>query len=385
MTPERPSIRGAARLAVVLLAAAAAAAGAFLAFTRTDGRPAAERRPPPAVPVAVAEARREAVPIELQAVGTVEPYAAVAVKSRIEGQLVGVHFREGEEVREGELLFTIDPRPHRVALEEAEARLKRDEALLAKAETDARRYAELAAKSYVSPDKHEQFRANAEALRSTVEADRAVVARARLNLEYCFIRAPFTGRTGRLLVDRGAMVKANDDRGGLVEIAQVAPIYVGFALPQQHLGAVKERMAAGALAVKAYLTDGAGEPEAGVLAFLDNKVDSQTGTFLLKGVFDNGRRRLWPGQFVTAVLTLDTRPDAVLIPAVAVQTGQEGTFVFVVGPQMTVASRPVTVGMRRGEEVVIEQGVAAGEKVVTEGQLKLVPGSTVQIKSPPPA
>jgi multidrug efflux system membrane fusion protein len=384
MAPENVRSRGAARLAAVLLAAAAAAAAAFLFLTRTGGTPARERREP-VVSVAAAEARREAVPIELQAVGAVEAYAVVAVKSRIEGQLVAVHFREGQEVRQGDLLFTIDPRPHRVALQEAEARLKRDEALYAKAETDARRYAELVEKNYVSRDKYEQFRANAEALRATVEADRAVVERARLNLEYCFIRAPFSGRTGRLLVDRGSQVKANDDRGGLVEIAQVDPIYVGFALPQQHLAAVKERMAAGAPAVKAFFPDGPPEPEAGTLAFLDNKVNSQTGTFMLKGVFENARRRLWPGQFVTAVLTLATRPDAVVVPAAALQAGQEGQFVFVVGPEMIVESRPVSVGMRLGEKVVIEKGVAAGEKVVTEGQLKLVPGSRVQLKGAPPA
>jgi multidrug efflux system membrane fusion protein len=381
MKDESASTRGSALLKILTLAAALGAAAIGMVFlTRSEGKPQRERREP-IVSVAAVAALQKTVPVQLQAVGTVEAYATVAVKSRIEGQLVEVHFREGQDVKKGEMLFTIDPRPYQVALKEAQARLDRDKALADKAEMDARRYAELAGKNYVSSDKFEQFRANAEALKATVEADRATVERARLNLEYCYIRAPIGGRTGRLLVDQGAQVKANDDRGGMVEIAQVNPIYVGFALPQQFLAAVKTHMAGGSLKVEAFFPQEPQAAETGTLEFLDNKVNTQTGTFMLKGAFSNSDRRLWPGQFVTARLTLATRENSVVIPAVAVQVGQEGQFVFVVKPDMTVESRPVVVGMSVGDDVVIEKGVNAGEKVVTEGQLKLVPGTKVQIKT----
>lgn len=355
------------------------AAFAVIFLTRTEGTPQREKREP-LIPVRVAVAVQKPVPVHLQAIGTVEAFATVSVKSRVDGQLVGVHFREGQDVKKNDLLFTIDPRPFEVALREAQARLERDIALADKADLDAQRYAELVAKNHVSRDKYEQFRANAEALRALSAADRAIVERARLQLEYCTIRAPMAGRTGRLLVDEGTQIKAGDDKGGMVEIAQVMPIHVAFAVPQQHLIEIKARMAGGPLTVEAQIPGTPPVEETGTLSFLDNKVNSQTGTIMLKAEFANANRALWPGQYVTAVLTLSTRPDAVLIPAVAVQTGQDGTFVFVVNPDQTVASRPVVAGMRVGEETVIEKGLAAGDTVVTEGQLRLVPGARVQPK-----
>jgi multidrug efflux system membrane fusion protein len=355
-----------------------AAALSILLMTRTDGRPQREKRDP-LVPVKVATAVQKEVPVQLQAVGTVEAYATVSIKSRVDGQLMGIHFREGQDVKKGDLLFTIDPRPSEVALKEARARLERDMALADKADMDARRYAELAAKNFVSSDKYEQFRANSEALRALVEADRAVVDRAKLQLEYCYIKAPMAGRTGQLLVDEGAQIKPNDDKGGMVEIARVMPIYVGFAVPQQYLPRIKTHMAGGQLKVEAIIPDSRERTETGTLSFLDNKVSSQSGTVLLKGTFANPERRLWPGQFATVVLTLTTQPDAIVIPAVAIQVGQEGQFVFVVKPDLTVESRPVAAGMSIGDGVVIDKGLAAGEKVVTEGQLRLVPGAKVQV------
>ncbi|HSO61780.1 MAG TPA: efflux RND transporter periplasmic adaptor subunit [Desulfobacterales bacterium] len=352
----------------------------IILMTRPEGRAQREKRDP-LVPVKVAAAVQKAVPVQLQAVGTVEAYARVSIKSRVDGQLMGIHFREGQDVRKGELLFTIDPRPFEVALKEAQARLERDMALADKADMDARRYAELAAKNFVSSDKYEQFRANSEALRASVGADRAVVDRAKLQLEYCFIKAPMAGRTGRLLVDEGAQIKANDDKGGMVEIAQVMPIYVGFAVPQQYLPQIKTHMAGGELKVEAIIPDSREKTETGTLSFLDNKVNSQTGTVLLKGSFANKERRLWPGQFATVILTLTTRNDAVVIPSMAIQVGQEGKFVYVVKSDMTVESRPVEPGVRVGEDVVIDKGLAAGERVVTEGQLRLVPGAKVQVSN----
>ena len=370
-----------------VLVAAALVAGAFsLVFlTRSEGTPQRERREP-LVPVKVAVAVRQAVPVQIQAVGTVEAYATVTIKSRVDGQLVGVHFREGQDVRKGDLLFTIDPRPYEAALKEAQARLERDIALMDKAERDARRYAELVAKNFVSSDKYEQFRANFESLRATAEADRAAVERARLQVEYCHIRSPMAGRTGRLLVDEGSQIKANDDKGGMVDISQITPIYVAFAVPQQNLPAIKLHMGKGELKVAAEIPESGLSPEEGTLRFLDNKVNSQTGTVLLKGSFPNTGRHLWPGQFVTATLTLATRQDAVVIPSMAVQVGQEGRFVYVVRADMTVESRKVTPGIAVGDAVVIDQGLAEGETVVTEGQLRLVPGTKVQVpEGRPPA
>jgi len=358
----------------------AAGAVTMIFMTRSEGTPQREKRDP-LVPVKVAVAERRDVPVQLQAVGTVEAYATVSIKSRVDGQLVGVHFREGQDIKKGDLLFTIDPRPYEAALKEARARLDRDVALAGKADLDARRYAELVAKNYVSSDKFEQFRANAEALRATVAADRAALERAQLNLDYCYIRAPMTGRTGRLLVDEGAQIKANDDKGGMVEIMQIMPINVGFAVPQQYLTEIKIHMARGTLKVEVEIPESSAKPEPGTLDFLDHKVNTQTGTVLLKGAFANKDRLLWPGQFVMATLTLTTRSDAVVIPSVAIQVGQDGQFVYVVKPDMSVESRAVVPGMSVGDEVVIDKGLAAGEQVVTEGQLRLVPGSKVQINS----
>ena len=381
MTEQHPTTaRRLPKRALALAVAIAAVASALVFMTRSEGTPQREKREA-LVPVKVAVAEQKAVPVQLQAVGTVEAFATVSIKSRIDGQLVGVHFREGQNVKKGDLLFTIDPRPYESAIKEARARLDRDAALAGKAELDAKRYAELVAKNFVSSDKFEQFRANAEALRATVAADRAALERAQLNLDYCFIRAPMTGRTGRLLVDQGAQIKANDDKGGMVEIMQIMPISVGFAVPQQHLAAIKTHMAAGPLKVAADIPESELKPEAGTLSFLDNKVNTQTGTVLLKGTFANQDRLLWPGQFVMATLTLTTRGDAVVIPSVAIQVGQDGQFVYVVKPDMTVESRTVAPGMSVGDGVVVDKGLAAGERVVTEGQLRLVPGAKVQISN----
>ncbi len=356
------------------------AAGAITMFfmTRSEGTPQREKRESLAS-IKVAAAERKEVPIQLLAVGTVEAYATVSIKSRVDGQLVAVHFREGEDVKKGAMLFTIDPRPYEAAVKEARARLERDAALADKAERDARRYAELVAKNYVSSDKFEQFRANAEALRAKVAADHAALERAQLNLEYCFIKSPMSGRTGRILVDEGAQIKANDDKGGMVEIMQIMPIHVGFAVPQQYLSEIKTHMAAGPLKVEAAIPESKVPPQTGTLSFLDNKVNTQTGTVLLKGTFANTDRLLWPGQFVTTTLTLAIRSGVVVIPSVAVQVGQDGQFVYVVKPDMTVEMRPVALGMTLGDEVVVEKGLSADEKVVTEGQLRLVPGAKVRI------
>ncbi len=358
----------------VLLAATAA----LVAQNRSDDR---HPQPSEAQPVAVTAAAvvQKTVPVQLTAIGTVESCASVSIKSRISGELVQVHFKEGQDVSKGDLLFTIDPRPYEVALREAQAQLAKDKVLAEKAEIDARRYAELAGRDFVSKDKSEQFRANAAALKATLEGDTAAVENARLQLSYCFIRAPFSGRTGSLLVDEGSQIKANDDNG-LVDITQIAPIYVSFSVPQQDLGRIQQHMNQATLPVEAFLPGVQVQPEQGSLTFLDNRVSSDTGTIRLKATFANIDRRLWPGQFVNVVLTLTTRPDAIVVPSEAVQTGQQGLFVFIIKPDMTVESRPVAVAMTLGSETVLDSGVLPGEQVVTDGQLRLFPGSRVQIR-----
>jgi multidrug efflux system membrane fusion protein len=360
--------------AFVLLGAAAA----FIMQNRSDGRSPQESEPQ-AVPVTAAAVSQKTVPVQLTAIGTVESYASVSIKSRISGQLVGVHFKEGQEVSKGDLLFTIDPRPYEVALKEAQAKLSKDRVLAEKAEIDARRYADLAAKNFVSKDKFEQFRANAASLKAVLEGDEAAVENARLQLSYCYIHAPFNGRTGSLLVDEGSQIKANDDHG-LVDITQIAPIYVSFSVPQQDLARIQHYMSQTTLRVEALLPGDKAHPVQGRLTFLDNRVSSDTGTIRLKATFANGNRRLWPGQFVDAVLTLTTRPDAIVVPSEAIQTGQQGLFVFAIQPDMTVESRPVSVAMTYGNETVIDSGILPGEQVVTDGQFRLVPGSHVQIR-----
>jgi multidrug efflux system membrane fusion protein len=361
-------------VAFVLLGAAAV----FVLQNRSDGEPP-QRSETQAVAVKAASVVQKTVPVQLTAIGTAESYASVSIKSRISGQLVQVHFKEGQDVSKGDLLFTIDPRPYEVALKEAQARLAKDKVLNEKAEIDARRYADLAGKDYVSKDKSEQFRATAAALRATMEGDKAAIENARLQLSYCYIHAPFSGRTGSLLVDEGAQIKANDDHG-LVDITQITPIYVSFSVPQQDLGRLQQHMNLATLAVEAFLPGDKVHPEQGSLTFLDNRISSDTGTIGLKATFANSDRRLWPGQFVDVVLTLTTRPDAIVVPSEAVQTGQQGLFVFVIKPDMTVESRPVAVAMTLGSETVIGSGVLPGEQVVTDGQFRLVPGARVQIR-----
>jgi multidrug efflux system membrane fusion protein len=309
----------------------------------------------------------------------VEAYATVSIKSRVTGTLTRVHFREGQDVKQGELLFTIDPRPFEVALEEAQARLDRDTALATKAEKDVKRYAELAKGDYVSADRYEQAHASAQSLRATVAGDKAQVDNARLQLSYCFIHSPLTGRTGTLQVKQGAMIKANDDKG-MVDIAQIEPVYVTFSVPERDLAEVKQYMARGPLTVEAVPRGTNQSPDRGVLTFIDNEVNKQTGTILLKGTFDNKARRLWPGEFVEVALTLTTQTNATVIPAAAIQVGQQGEYVFVIKPDLTVEARPIVVARTVANEAVVEKGLTPGERVVTDGQLRLAPGAKVEIK-----
>ncbi len=320
------------------------------------------------------------VPLELRVIGAVEAYSTVDVKAQVDGELTGVHFTEGQDVRQGQLLFTIDRQPFEAELKRAEASLARNQAQAQNAQVQAARYTRLVGEGVVAKEQYEDVITNAEALEAAVRADKAAVENAKVKLAYTTISSPIDGRTGSLKVNRGNIVKANDEKSTLVVINQLTPIYASFALPEQDLSTVRRYMGAGKLAVEATIPQDAGAPAAGVVSFVDNTVDRTTGTIRLKATFSNSDRRLWPGQFINIVLTLAEEKDALVVPSEAVQTGQQGLFVFVVKPDQTVESRTVTVARARGTESVISRGVAAGERVVTEGHLRLVPGARVQIK-----
>lgn len=335
--------------------------------------------PPPApVPVRVARVTLKTVPVELRAIGTVEALSTVSIKSKVAGELTAVHFREGQDVRKGDLLFEIDRQPFEVALRQVEAALARDQARLSNARTQAARYAKLFEEGVASREQADQTRADLESLEATVRADQAAVEKARLDLSYCSIASPVDGRTGSLLVNEGNLVKANDDPA-LIVLNQLTPIYVSFAVPEQYLAEIKRFLAAGRLPISVNITEA--QPfESGLLTFVDNTVDSATGTIRLKGTFANPARRLWPGQFVNVVLRLSEQANAVVVPSEALQTGQSGQFVYVVKDENVVASRPVSTGRSVQGVTVVEKGLAPGEVVVTDGQLRLVSGAKIQIK-----
>ncbi len=347
-----------------------------LATVRCGGKKAGG--PPPPIPVRAGDVKLMSVPFEIAAIGHVEPYSTVAVKPRVGGQVTQVGFREGDDVTTGALLFVIDPRPFEASLAEAKANLARDRARLTEAEQTFKRYQELIRKEYITQEQFDQARANSEALRATTQADEAAIETTRLNLEYCRITAPAPGRTGGLLVHPGNIVKANDDKP-LVVINQVEPVYVSFAVPEKDFGEVKRRSAGARLPVVA--TAQGGKPETGELTFLDNAVDTTTGTINLKASFPNRDRALWPGQYVNVSLTLKVDENAVVAPLDAIQTGQSGTYVYAVKPDSTVEIRTVVVRRNWGTWALITSGVAPGDRVVTDGQLRLAPGAKIVEKT----
>jgi multidrug efflux system membrane fusion protein len=312
----------------------------------------------------------------VKAVGNVEPAESVAVKARVSGALERVHFREGRSVEKGALLFEIDPRPFRAALAEAEARLERNRALARKAAQDVLRYAELLEKEIVSKGQYDAVAADAESLDASVLADEAAVESARLDLEFCSLRSPLAGRAGARLVKEGNLVRAGDQT--LVVIHQVRPVHVAFAVAERDLARVRQALDAGPVAVSAVPPE-RGTPCEGRLEFVDNAVDAATGTIRLKALFPNADERLWPGQFVTVSLTLGTLPGASVVPAEAVQLGQQGSYVYVVKGDQTVEIRAVRTGASLDGLVVLEEGAPPGETVVTDGHLRLAPGSKVTV------
>jgi multidrug efflux system membrane fusion protein len=348
----------------------------FSACSAKKETPAAK----PPVPVTIAIAVQKTVPEQIRAIGNVEAYNTVSIKAQVNGEIARVHFREGEDVHKGALLFTIDPRPLEAALKQSEAALAKDRAQAKFARTQVQRYGSLLKDGIVTQDQYDQLAANADAYEAAIAADRAAVDNARVQLGYCYIRSPIDGRTGNQAVKVGNLVKANDVPV-LVTINQITPIYATFAVPEKELVGIKSYLGAGKLKVDAVIPNDPKGPESGTISFLDNTVDTTTGTIKLKGTFANAGRRLWPGQFVNVVLTLTDHPNAVVVPTQAIQTGQQGQFVFVVKPDRTVESRAVTVGLAMGSESVIGKGLSPNETIVTDGQLRLIPGARVEVKN----
>ena len=340
-------------------------------------------RAKPPVPVKVVQALQKDVPVQVKAIGNIEAYTSVAIKSQINGQIARIHFTEGSDVEKGALLISIDPEPFQATVSQCEASLSRDQAQARFAVEQAKRYEGLLKDGIVTHDQYDQLRANAESLAAAVVADRAAIKNARIQLGYCSIRSPISGRTGTITLQAGNLVKANDLP--IVTINQLSPIYATFSLPEKRLAELKRAMASGQLRIEAVIPNEPGATEAGTISFLDNAVNPATGTIKLKGVFANKSRKLWPGQFTDVVITLASRQNAVVVPTQAIQTSQQGEFVYVVKPDNRVEMRQVTSATATGEETVIEKGLAAGETVVVDGQLRLTPGATVETKETQPA
>lgn len=350
----------------------------FLCSCSKKPQPNAGAARPP-VPVTVAAAETRDVPVRIQAIGTVEPYSSVRIRPQITGPLLEVHFEEGQYVKAGDLLFTIDPRPWEAALNQAQAALQRDTAQMVNARLQFQRASNLFATKIASQADLDTAEAAYNALQATLVADAAAVTNAQVSLGYTEIRAPIDGRTGSLSVKRGNVVKATDDV--LVTITQTRPAYVAFAVPEQHLADIRSRAAESILPVEAHAPSDPARSATGRLTFIDNRVDTNTGTILLKATFPNTNEFLWPGQFVQAVLTLSNMPAAVVVPSYAVQAGRDGEFVFVITNGGFADARMVDAGLMDQDLRVINSGLAPGETVVTDGQSRLVSGARVSIKT----
>ncbi len=330
------------------------------------------------VPVTVAKAVAKSVPVQVEVIGNVEAFSNVSVRTQIAGEIERAYFTQGQNVKKGDLLFTLDRRPFQAALDQLEANLARDQAQLANARAQADRNAKLFQAGIISSDQYDTVRTTAQADEATVRADQAAIENAKISLSYCSIYSPLDGRTGSYQVYPGNIAKVNDTV--LVVINQVQPIYVTFAVPEQYLAEVKKYQARGPLVVEARIPNDPRPPSMGRLIFIDNAVDTATGTLKMRATFQNPDSRLWPGQFVNVVMRLSVHPNATVVPSQAVETGPVGKYLFVVKADLKADLRQVVVGETVGDETVIEKGVAPGETVVTDGQLILAPGSMVEIK-----
>ncbi|HKW89963.1 MAG TPA: efflux RND transporter periplasmic adaptor subunit [Candidatus Acidoferrales bacterium] len=354
---------------------------AFLGLFAVAGCTDKAAAPPdaPVIPVMAAKVVQKPMPIELHAIGTGEAHATVSVESQVAGIVKAVYYEQGQYVKKGDLLVSLDDRPFQATLQLTEANSTKDKAQAELARVQAERYDKLYQSGIVPKEQYDQFVATADAAEASVKADQAQIETAKLQVSYCSIYAPISGRVGSQLIYPGAVVKANDVPV-LVVINEISPIYVDFSVPQQYLDEIKRYMSKGRLAVQVVPSDNSA-PESGYLTFVDNAVDPSTGTIKLKGTFANADLRLWPGEFVNVVLRLAEQGNAIVVPSQAVQTGQQGDYVFVIKPDMTVDSRLVEISRTINGESVVTEGLTPGETVVTDGQVRLVPGSKVEIKT----
>lgn len=330
----------------------------------------------PPAPVVVITATAQTIPLTITAVGNVSASSSVAVKSRVMGELMNVHFTEGQEVAQGQLLFTIDKRPFEASLREAEARLNRDRAQLVKAQDDLKRFERLVSGGYTSREQYEQAQTDVATLKATVQADQAAVESAALQLAYCSITAPVAGRAGAVYMDQGNIIKANDEKQ-LVNIDTMEPVYVVFAVPEMYLPVILAQQKVQPLPVTA--TPKGGENVQGVLSLIDNTVDIRTGTIRLRATFPNTSRTLWPGQFVSVALEQGERENAIFIPLRCVLNGPTGTYVYTVTPDNKAAVQPVVLGPEYNDGFIVESGLKSGDRVVADGQVRLAPGLAVKI------
>ncbi len=351
--------------------------GLFLPLVATAACEKPQRPTPPPIPVTVAKAEEKAVPFEITAPGTVEAIRAIQVNAQVTGVVTQVAFHEGDDVKQGQVLFRIDQRPYRNALQQAEAALARDVAQLVNAKRQVQRYESLAKSEYVTDEQYQAFKTNAEGLTATVKSDSAALDNARLNMEYTVIRAPISGRTGSLLIKEGNLVR-NQGVGTMVMLNQIKPIQVRFAVPATFLPEIRARQGD---SLKVRISPAGAPPMMGELAFVDNVVDTTTGTIALKGRLENAEGVLWPGQFVTATLVLYVQNN-IVVPAPAIMNGDRGPYLFVVTAEQKVATRPVETGRTVEDVVIVNKGIEIGETVVVDGQLRLTPNARVDIKTP---
>jgi len=341
----------------------------------TKGKETEKPKGRPPAPVLVTTATTRTLPVVLESVGTVESISQVSVKSMVNGEVKKVHFTEGQDVVKGQVLFTIDPRQYDAAIRKGEADLARIKAQLATARSNADRYGKLVKDGIVTAEQYDNFRTQAESLEADYVAQQANIDSIKVQLSYCTIRSPISGRTGNLLINAGNVVKANDTIS-LVTINQIRPIYVTFSIPERDLSRIRQFLNKGKMKVDARLPGDNGQPETGEVTFLDNAVDPATATIKLKGTFANPKTRLWPGQFVSVQLNLASLADVVAVPTQAVQTGQQGQYVFVVTGD-TAELRPVKTGVAFEGVTVVEQGLRPGETVVVDGHMRVVPDGKV--------
>jgi multidrug efflux system membrane fusion protein len=371
----RRAIGGAAFLAVVVMIVI------WRLSSGTEAPNAAAQTPAPGIPVTAGTVAAQNVPVFLQGIGTVQAYNMVAVKSRVDGQIVKVDFKEGQDVKAGDPLFQIDPRPFQAALEQAQAAKQKDEAQLTGAQLDLDRYEKLIGSGWQTRQSYDQQKAQVGQLQAAIKGDEAQINTAKLNLSYSDIRSPIDGRLGARLVDKGNLVHANDNTA-LVTISEVKPIFVSFTLPQETLDDVRENQNKAPLVVLAYNGDGTKQLAEGKLTMIDNAVDQATGTIRLKARFDNDEERLWPGAFVSARVILSVRKDVATVPSQTVQQGPNGHYAYVIKPDDTVERRAVDVASIQDGIAVITKGLSSGERVVVDGQYRLTNGARVKISAP---